>query len=196
MSEFVKQIKPHFEKATIPIVNFFSKINISPNVLTISGLLFTTVASYFIYIQNFFVGAFLLTIGALFDALDGHLARRSGLSSKFGAFLDSVVDRISDFLPFLSLIFVFKDNNVILFLILTTTAFSFLTSYTRARAEGLGLDCKVGIFERPERLIILIASLFLGAVEIGIALLAVGSFITFIQRVYHVYRISSLGDKK
>ncbi len=196
MSDFVKQIKPHFEKATLPLINLFSKINISPNVLTISGLLFTSAAAYFIYLQNFFIGAFLLTIGALFDALDGHLARRSGLSSKFGAFLDSVVDRLSDFLPLTALIFVFKENNLLMFLLLSAIAFSFLTSYTRARAEGLGLDCKVGIFERPERLIVLIISLFLNIVEIGIALLAVGSFITFLQRVYHVYKISSLGERK
>lgn len=196
MSEFVKQIKPHFEKATLPIINFFSRINISPNLLTISGLLITVVASYFIYIQSFFVGAVLLTIGSLFDVMDGYLARKKGLSSKFGAFLDSVVDRLSDFLPLMALIFVFKENNVILFLILSVIIFSFLTSYTRARAEGLGLDCRVGIFERPERLIILIVSLFLNVIEIGIVILFIGSLITFMQRVYHVYKILSIGDRK
>jgi len=196
LSEFVKQIKPHFEKATLPIINFFSRINISPNLLTISGLLITVVASYFIYIQSFFVGAVLLTIGSLFDVMDGYLARKKGLSSKFGAFLDSVVDRLSDFLPLMALIFVFKENNVILFLILSVIIFSFLTSYTRARAEGLGLDCRVGIFERPERLIILIVSLFLNVIEIGIVILFIGSLITFMQRVYHVYKILSIGDRK
>ena len=196
MSDFVKQIKPHFEKATLPLINLFSKINISPNVLTISGLLFTSVAAYFIYLQNFFIGALILTLGALFDALDGHLARKKGLSSKFGAFLDSVVDRLSDFLPLMALIFVFKENNIILVFILSAIAFSFLTSYARARAEGLGLDCKVGIFERPERLIILIVTLFLNIIEIGIVVLAIGSFITFLQRLYHIYKISSLGEKK
>jgi CDP-diacylglycerol--glycerol-3-phosphate 3-phosphatidyltransferase len=193
LSEFVKQIKPHFEKVTLPIINILSKINVSPNMLTLSGLLITAASSYFIYTKSFFTGAVLLTIGSLFDALDGHLARKSMQTSKFGAFLDSVVDRISDFLPLFALLFAFYENKVIVFSLLLTILFTFLVSYTRARAEGLGVQCNVGFFERPERLIILIVSLLLNEVETGILILLSGSFLTFIQRIYHVYKVSNTG---
>ncbi len=195
MSEFVKQIKPHFERATIPLINIFSKANISPHILTLSGLAFTAIASYFIYTYHFFWAGVLLAIGGFFDALDGHLARKSGKVSTFGAFLDSTVDRIADFLPLSALVFVFKDDDFMLAFILMAILFSFLVSYARARAEGLGLRCTVGFFERPERLIILIISLITGFIKIGIIVLAIGSFITFLQRVLYVLKQEEINGK-
>ncbi|RMA97928.1 CDP-alcohol phosphatidyltransferase family protein [Hydrogenothermus marinus] len=188
MSEFIKQMKPHFEKATEPIILFFDKLNLSPNVLTISGLIFTAIGSYFMLQKQFILAGFIIGIGALFDALDGHLARTSGKTSKFGAFFDSVIDRISDALPLIAIAIIFKEDTIFLAITIFTIIFSFLVSYTRARAEGLGIECKVGIFERPERLIILIISLILNQVEIGILILLIGSFITFLQRFFYVYK--------
>lgn len=191
MSEFVKQIKPHFEKATKPLIKTFDKLNISPNTLTITGFIITCIGSYFILEKQFFIAGVILTIGAIFDALDGHLARNSGKISKFGAFLDSVVDRISDAVPLLAIIILFEENKVLLIITFLAAIFSFLVSYTRARAEGLGFECKVGIFERPERLIILIGSLFLNVLEFGIVILAIGSFMTFLQRIIYIYKVST-----
>jgi len=190
LSEFVKQIKPHFEKATKPLIETFDKLNISPNTLTITGFMITCAGSYFIVENQFFLAGVILILGAIFDALDGHLARNSGKISKFGAFLDSVIDRISDAVPLLAILILFRENQTLFITTFLSVIFSFLVSYTRARAEGLGFECKIGLFERPERLTVLITSLLLNMLEIGIFILTIGSFITFLQRMYYVYKIS------
>ena len=191
MSQIIKNIKPHFEKALSPIVYIFDKLNISPNLLTITGLIITTIGTYFIFTKQFFIAGIILTIGAVFDAIDGTLARKTNKTTKFGAFLDSTVDRIADFLPLFALAYYFK-NDIIFFLItMGAILFSFLVSYTRARAEGLGLDCKIGIFERPERLIILIIALITGYLEIGVLLIFLGALWTTFERVFYVLKISS-----
>jgi len=90
----------------------------------------------------------------------------------------------------MAIAYVFKDNNIIFWLTMTALLFSFLISYTRARAEGLGFDCRVGFFERPERLIILITSLITGLIEIGIYILVIGAFITTLQRIFYIQKVS------
>jgi len=148
LSQIIKSIKPHFERVISPIVYIFDKLNISPNMLTITGLLITVTGTYFIFAKQFFTAGIILIIGAIFDAIDGALARRTNKTTKFGAFLDSTVDRIADFLPLFALAYYFKDDTIFFFITMGAILFSFLVSYTRARAEGLGIDCKVGIFER------------------------------------------------
>jgi len=190
LSQVVKKIKPIFEEKVSPLVDFFYKLNITPNILTISGVILVILGSYFIYKERFLVAGLFILIGNICDALDGSLARRHNQATKFGAFLDSVVDRISDFIPFVALAFLFRENEIMLFLTIISIIFSFLVSYTRARAEGLGIECKIGILERPERSAILIVSLFANAVEVGIFLIVLGTFITTIQRILCVYRKS------
>lgn len=188
MSQLIKSLKPLWEEKTAIVVDIFHKIKITPNILTLTGLVFIFVGSYFIYIQDFFKAGLFILIGNLFDALDGSLARRYNLSSKFGAFLDSVIDRISDIVPLLVLLYNFKNDP--LYFILTSMAIvgSLMTSYTKARAEGLGVECNIGLLERPERSIILIAGLLLSAINISIILISIGSTITTIQRIVWVYK--------
>ncbi len=190
MSQLVKQIKPIFEKVIEPVIHMFHKLNISPNVLTVLGLVITFFAFYLIVLGHFFSAGIVLTLGSIFDIFDGALARKFDKKSKFGAFLDSVVDRYSDFLPLAGIAFVFKDEPFVFFASLFTIAGSFLVSYTRARAEGLGIECNVGFFERPERLIILIAGLLTGFVETAVVILLIGSHLTAFQRIYHVYKVT------
>ena len=191
MSQLIKSIKPHFEKVVTPLVYVFDKFNISPNMLTLTGLFITAIGSYFIFTKQFFTAGIILTIGAVFDAIDGALARKTNKTTKFGAFLDSTVDRVADFIPLLALTYYFRNDDVFFFITMGAILFSFLVSYTRARAEGLGLDCKVGIFERPERLIILIAALITGYLEIGVLLIFLGALWTTFERIFYVLKISS-----
>ena len=188
MSKIIKSIKPVFEKNISPVIDLLHKINITPNALTIAGILFIAVGSYFLYRENFILAGIFILVGNLCDALDGSLARKHNQTSKFGAFLDSVVDRISDFLPLIAVAYLFKDNELLFFTSLLAIVSSFLVSYTRARAEGLGIECNVGFFERPERSIILIASIFLGILDIGVAVIALGATVTAVQRILCVYK--------
>ncbi|WP_029522952.1 CDP-alcohol phosphatidyltransferase family protein [Persephonella sp. KM09-Lau-8] len=188
MSQLIKQIKPVLEEKISPIIELFYKIGISPNFLTITGLILIIAGSYFLAVQNFIVAGILLTLGNICDALDGALARRFNQTSRFGAFLDSVIDRLSDAFPLMAIVYIFRNDDILLGISLVAIVFSFLVSYTRARAEGLGIECKVGFFERPERSIILIVSVFLSRVDIGIILIAIGAVITSLQRIYCMYQ--------
>jgi len=188
LSQVIKKLKPVFEEKTYPIIDFFHNLNISPNILTVSGLILVFLGSYFIYTQNFFLAGIFVLLGNLCDALDGSLARKYNRATKFGAFLDSVIDRVSDFLPLMSAVFVFREDDFMLLTTLLAVVFSFMVSYTRARAEGLGIDCKIGIFERPERSIILILSLFLSLLDIAVIVIAAGAFFTTVQRIYCVMK--------
>lgn len=190
MSQLIKSLKPIWEEKTAVVVDIFYKVKITPNILTVAGLVFVLAGSYFIYTQEFFKAGLLIIIGNLFDALDGSLARRHNLSSKFGAFLDSVIDRLSDVIPLFVLLYNFKNDPLYFFLTALAIVGSVMTSYTKARAEGLGIECNLGLLERPERSIILIAGLLLSNVNISIVLISVGSAITSIQRILWVYRSS------
>lgn len=191
MSQLIKSLKPIWEEKTAVIVDIFYRVKVTPNILTIAGLVFVFAGSYFIYLQEFFKAGVLILVGNIFDALDGSLARRHNLSSKFGAFLDSVIDRLSDMTPLFVLMYSFKDDPVYFSLTALAVAGSVMTSYTKARAESLGIQCNVGLLERPERSIILIAGLLLSNINISILLISLGSTITTIQRILWVHRNTS-----
>ncbi|SNZ07072.1 CDP-diacylglycerol--glycerol-3-phosphate 3-phosphatidyltransferase [Persephonella hydrogeniphila] len=190
MSQIIKQLKPVFEELFSPVVSFLNKIGITPNFLTFSGIIFVLASSYFIYTGEFLTGGILLLIGNLCDALDGTLARKFNKESKFGAFLDSVIDRFSDFLPVIAIGLYLKEDDTVLLLSIFAVLFSFMVSYTRARAEGLGIDCKVGIMERAERSVVLILSLIFDFIVAGLLIIAIGALITTLQRIVCVYKKS------
>ncbi len=131
-----------------------------------------------------------MLLAGLFDALDGAVARRTGLISSFGAFLDSTLDRLSESAIFVGIIFFYASAARPYEALLAGTAmtFSLLTSYTRARSEGLGVKCEVGILERAGRVVILSVLSLLGFVTAGVGLVAVGALVTTIQRMLHVHR--------
>ncbi|WP_456384448.1 CDP-alcohol phosphatidyltransferase family protein [Persephonella sp.] len=187
MSQIIKQIKPAFEEAVLPFVKLLYRAGITPNMLTVSGLILVTAGSYFILKGDFFTGALFLLAGNICDALDGTLARKFNQNSTFGAFLDSVIDRFSDFLPVVAIGFYFKDSSAILALAVYTAMISYTVSYARARAEGLGIDCKTGIMERAERSAVLILTLLLGIPVAGLIIISAGATITVLQRIYCVY---------
>lgn len=190
MSQIIKNLKPVWEEKASVLVDIFYRIKFTPNILTISGLLFVAIGSYFIFTLDFFIAGLFILLGNLFDALDGLLARRYGLTSKFGAFLDSVIDRLSDLIPLFAILTVYKENKILFFTTIVAIFGSFMTSYAKARAEGLSIRCDVGFFERPERSIILIGGLLTGFVELSTFILAFASSITVFQRVLWVYKNS------
>ncbi|WP_456465708.1 CDP-alcohol phosphatidyltransferase family protein [Persephonella sp.] len=191
MSQFIKQLKPAFEEAALPVVKLLNRVGITPNILTFLGVVFVGIASFFIYKGEFIKGGVILLLGNLCDALDGILARKFNLNSKFGAFFDSLTDRISDFLPIISLGLYFRENEYILMLSAFAVLFSFLVSYARARAEGLGINCNVGIMERTERSAVLILSLLTNLPVAGLVIITAGAAITTIQRIFYVYKNSN-----
>jgi CDP-diacylglycerol---glycerol-3-phosphate 3-phosphatidyltransferase len=185
-------------KVLDPVVNMLASANISPMLVSAFGLAFSIWGAVVVARGSLLGGGIFLLIAGLCDVLDGDLARRLERASPFGAFIDSMLDRVSEFVYFSGiLIFVVRRPDDIPayepVIILVALMGSVMTSYARARAEGLGIECKVGVMERPERVGLLALGLvagykFLMAV---MALLAVTTLITVIQRIAHVQKISS-----
>ncbi len=197
MSYITREFKPYLEKGLSPLVDRLIYLKVHPNSITILGLFFVAGGSFLIYTENKYYGIALLVIGALMDAIDGHLARKTGLQSPFGAFLDSTVDRISDALPLIAVAVIFAKQDAYGYLLITISAilFSFLVSYTRARAEALGIKNIGGLFERTERWIVLILGLSTGFEIYAITIIAVGSAYTTLERIYYTFKqLNSGGD--
>jgi phosphatidylglycerophosphate synthase len=189
MSYLTRELKPYFEKSFMPLIDIISKAKVHPNFLTVFGLFLVAVGSYFLYLKAYLLSFVFLLLGALCDALDGAIARKTKRNSPFGAFLDSLTDRFSDALPFIAIALSSQDK-VLSFFSLLALVFSFGVSYARARAEGLGFELRVGFFERTERWVILLAGVLLQQIFLALILLAVGSFLTLIQRVYTFMKLS------
>ena len=174
------------------IVRPLARLGVTPNGLTVTGFLFNLVTAAVIATGHISVGGLLLFLSGGFDMLDGALARVAKQGSKFGAFLDSMLDRYSEAFILLALIYVFtvRHDTVAVLLVYAVAMGSILISYARARAEGLGLKAKVGIAPRPERILILGLGLLLNfRTAIGaLVLLAVLTNVTAVQRLYHVWR--------
>jgi len=174
---------------TIPIAGFLGRIGVSPNTLTLLGCLLTIGVAVVISRGYLRLGGICLIVAAAFDGLDGTLARQTGRPTKFGAFLDSVLDRVSDSVVLLGLAWWYMTQPGLTEEILAYVATfgSLMVSYARARAEGIGVECKTGLFTRVERSVVLIAALILGLVPIALWLLAIGTVLTAIHRVVYVY---------
>ncbi|MBI5101604.1 MAG: CDP-alcohol phosphatidyltransferase family protein [Nitrospirae bacterium] len=170
-----------------PLSGLARRITCSPNSLTVTGFIITIFAS-FVLVSDLFIGGILILIGGAFDIMDGVVARVSDRTSSFGAFLDSVLDRYSDAAMFLGVSFYYlKRGNIYgVCLGLAVLIGAFLISYARARAEGLGIGCKVGVMERPERMIVLVTGLLTGMLIPVLWLLLVLTHYTAVQRIMHV----------
>ncbi len=167
-----------------------ARLGFTANVLTALGVVLSAAAAWRIAEGAFLSGGLILIAGGVLDFCDGAVARVRGTASRFGAFLDSVTDRISDAIVFSALLWFFfrGGEDRVAVVALAAYAGGQLTSYIRAKAESVGYDCKVGILERAERLILLCAGLILGYVEIMLWAVAVLSAVTVVQRLVHVAR--------
>lgn len=182
--------KPLASIANILSLNGF----LSPNSLTITGFAINLIASASFILQLPKLAGILILLAGSFDLIDGVLARNFGKITRFGAFLDSVLDRYSDAALFGGLMVYYISNNSILYTLVTFGAMlgSFLISYTRARAEGLGIDCNIGLMERPERIILLSAGAITGLLEEILWILLVLTHITAIQRIHHTWKATRI----
>ena len=180
-----------------PIAHVLSKSGLKPDILTFIGLGISITAAYFIAVGQFLLGGGLILLAGLFDLLDGALARFTMQTTKFGAILDSTVDRISEAAILCGLLmwYIPKENTLEIVLILLVLIGSFLVSYIRARAEGLGLECQVGLFTRAERIIVLAIGLLVGQVLITLWILGVFVYVTVIQRLVYLKRIENQNEK-
>jgi len=187
-----KYVRQYTKWLVEPIARFFIKLGASPNDITILGLLLTTGVAVLLAMGYLRLAGFLMIIGAGADGVDGTMARLRGQSSRFGAFLDSTLDRYSEAVTLLGLFihFLRLGDSEALILIYVAIVGSLLVSYTRARAEGVGLECQRGLLTRVERVGLLMIALIVGQVRIGLWLLAVLSQLTTLQRMYLVWRTS------
>lgn len=193
--------RPVVAKVVNPLAARLARIGVTPDMVTITGTVGAVVASAaLIATGHLFWGAFAVTLFVLLDMLDGALARLRGGGSVFGAVLDSTGDRAADAAIFGALVWWFAgggDNRLLVLLALLCLVLGVLTSYIKARAEGMGLACDVGVVERTERLIlVLVGTGFTGlgipyAVDVALWVLLVGSAVTVGQRVLAVKRAAA-----
>jgi CDP-diacylglycerol--glycerol-3-phosphate 3-phosphatidyltransferase len=198
-----KPIENGFLKAMDPLASGLVRLGIKPNVITTISLLLLILSGVAYALDHLRTGAILLLSSGIFDLLDGKVARGAHQETKFGAFYDSTMDRLGEAALFtgLGIYFMNAPGQRLPFLGLAmcfaALSCSFLVSYTRARAEGLGLDCKVGIARRAERFIVLgFPTAIWGPGNQGWMLLVILTFlalvgaITTVQRIAHVYRLT------
>jgi len=178
-------------------VTSLTRTRITPNALTASGVLLCGIASLLVLFENrnevvfYWLAAVVFVIGSLLDILDGALARAGGRTTPFGAFIDSTTDRVSEgfMLTAIAYTLAVHHHPVFVAVAMAAVAGSFLVSYTRARAEALGLRGDVGIGSRAERVVVITAGLVLapwGVLPWAIALLSCTAWVTVAQRVLHV----------
>ena len=183
-------------RLTSPIIAILSKSRVTPNILTLANLALNIVAASVIATGQFLLGGVLILAAGVFDLLDGALARATKRTTKFGAVLDSTVDRISEAATLCGLLvwYVPQEGGTLeIVLVLAVLIGSFLVSYIRARAEGLGWQCQVGLFTRAERVIVLavgllVSRIFVYGVFVALCILAVFVFVTVVQRLVYVWK--------
>jgi CDP-diacylglycerol--glycerol-3-phosphate 3-phosphatidyltransferase len=174
---------------------------VHPNLLTTLGFLTVVGAGVLYHLDHVRWAGLLVLLGGMWDIFDGQVARVSGMASKFGSFYDSTLDRISEIVVFLGLLSLYNSYGReladvwMVYAIFLAMGGAIMVSYTRARAEGLGLDCKVGLMQRPERVVLLgLGSLSFGlmwgglVLKVVIVVVAVLTNVTAIQRIWWVYR--------
>src|SRR5215510_5167391 len=175
-----------------PVARLLLRMGARPNHLTVLGLGVSVAAAYVFSMGRLRWAAVLLAVAGLFDFFDGAVARLAGSESDYGAFLDSVVDRYSDVAVLLGVLVHYQQQGNMMGAVLTmaSLAGTVMTSYTKARAQSIGVRCDIGVLERPERLIALIAGAAFHVLTPVMALLAVLTNVTALQRIIYTRRIA------
>ncbi|HET9424421.1 MAG TPA: CDP-alcohol phosphatidyltransferase family protein [Gemmatimonadaceae bacterium] len=193
-------LKNAYLRTIDPVANLFVRAGVHPNTITAFGTACTVAASVIFGMGHIRTAGWFLGLTALFDVLDGTVARRSGKASTFGAFLDSTLDRLADGAVFVGLatfyaLSVEHGSTLMMLVCMSGLIGALMTSYTRARAEPLGIDAKVGMVQRPERVVLLSApQAFFGLALDGwvlravVFIITIGAWITVIQRIAFVYQ--------
>ena len=199
-----KRVQQYARRMVEHLMRPLARLGITPNMLTLIGLLLTSFTAGVIAFNHLRIGGALVLGAGIFDMFDGAMARVSQKSSKFGAFFDSTLDRYSESILLLGIILYaqfhfpqhqmigpFPTANLIIWLTYVAAISSLMISYARARAEGLGLECKIGLLARPERVILLAVGLLFGgqwALLWTMLVMALLTTITAIQRIVYIWR--------
>ncbi len=213
------QNKERFLKFFLPVCNKLSIWGIHPDSISYAGLIFSLFSGIFYAKGAFVIAGIWLILSGICDVLDGQVARFTGNPSRFGAFLDSTLDRFGEAFYFMGLAWFFAENDRVAFgfgsallikgswgviLVLLSLSGSMAVSYTKARAEGLGVQCKVGLMQRPERMVLMILGSVLsgipvlgpGCIWVTLLILAVTTHWTAWQRMVHVKNQMEQMDSK
>ena len=184
------QMRVVFKGVLDPIGAFFNRLGIYPNTMTIIGLVGNIVGAVLIALGHMTVGGILVLVMGLVDTFDGTMARLRGMSSEFGAFVDSVTDRYSELVIFAGLLYYFlqKGDWLSSLAIYLAASGSVLVSYVRARAASVGMDTKVGFLSRFERYLVLAPSLIFNIPMVGVWIIAIFANFTALQRIMDVRR--------
>ena len=186
-----------------------ARLGINPNVVTLLGLLLSILTAYVIASGSIVAGGALVLFAGIFDMFDGAMARIRNAATTFGAFLDSTLDRYSESIILGGLLYYAlqrpalrealwpwaNEQQWMIALIFVAVVGSLMVSYAKARAEGLGLDCKTGLLVRPERVVILAIGLLTGTTIWALTLLAILSHVTAVERIIYVWRAASRPEK-
>jgi CDP-diacylglycerol--glycerol-3-phosphate 3-phosphatidyltransferase len=203
MKSLWDSVKKGYLRLIEPVAEYLVRRRVNPNVITTIGTVCTLAAATIYAFGHISIAGWVLGLTALFDVLDGLVARRTGRETTFGAFYDSSLDRVSDGAVLAGLTVFYATDTprhsvTMVVICLMAIIGTFLTSYTRARADALGIDAKVGLIQRVERVVLLSApQAFFGLAFHGlvlaaiVTLLAVTSWITAVQRIAFVHRATS-----
>ena len=179
-----------------PVALLMGRVGLTPNLVTIIGLLIAGVAAYLIAVGLWWVGGLVALFAGIFDMFDGALARNTGRASDFGALLDSTIDRVSEAVALLGVLafYLASDNDWGAMLVYAALVGSIMVSYMRARSEGLGIECKVGMMQRPERVALtglgLIVAHWIPVVMLVVlGVIAALTTVTAIHRLVHTWRM-------
>ena len=186
-----KSIKEGFVRILDPFIDLVVSFNVHANHFTILGLFITLLGAIFYAKHDIRLGGLFILLGGICDIIDGKIARKTDLSSNFGALFNSSLDRYAEVFMFLgtAIYFVQKDHPITSIMVFLALGGSMMVSYVRARSEGLGYDCKVGIMQRPERVVYIGISSLIHPylLELVIWMVAILANFTAIQRMYHVW---------
>lgn len=185
---FTDWMRRRFQAVANAAAGFLSRLGLTPNAVTLAGLLGAILGSLLLALGHIPAGGLVILVSGALDGLDGAMARRQGKVTKFGAHLDSTCDRWSELFLFGGLILFFALNASLIGVILSYAAAvgSVMVSYVKARAEGLGMECKVGLLTRMERYLVLCPALLLNHPLWGVGLVALLGNFTALQRMWHV----------
>lgn len=188
------KVREGYDRLMRPVGRALARTPLTPNAITVMGVGLQAVVTWQIVTGHILVAGLLGIVSGFADAFDGAVAKAKGMTSKYGAFLDSTTDRLADGMIFGAVAWLYgvdpdvasRDEPWVAALALGTLVVSFLVSYVKSRAEALGFDCNVGLVERAERLVLINAGLILDIVPPILVVLFVLSVFTFFQRVLHV----------
>jgi CDP-diacylglycerol--glycerol-3-phosphate 3-phosphatidyltransferase len=185
---FTDRMRVWFKWIIDPLAQFFTRLGMTPNTMTLLGLAGNFLGAYFVSRGEMTVGGLLMLVSTPFDALDGAMARLRGEANEWGAFVDSVTDRYGELAILGGLLYHFANTGDVTSSIVTfaAAAGTVLVSYVKARAEAVGFEAKVGLLSRVERYLVLAPALVFNLPQVAIWILALFANFTAFQRIYHV----------